>query len=37
MKNLYEVVRRPIITEKSNLQKDEVNHVSFEVARNTNK
>ena len=37
MKNLYEVVRRPIITEKSNIQKDEVNQVTLEVARNTNK
>ena len=37
MKNLYEVVRRPIITEKSNTQKEEVNHLTIEVARNTNK
>ena len=37
MKNLYEVVRRPIITEKSNIQKDEVNQVTLEVARDTNK
>jgi len=37
MKNLYDVVRRPLITEKSNIQKDEVHQVTFEVARNTNK
>lgn len=37
MKNVYDVVRRPLITEKSNIQKDEVNQVTFEVARNTNK
>jgi large subunit ribosomal protein L23 len=37
MKNLYEVVRKPIITEKSNIQKDEANQVTFEVARNANK
>lgn len=37
MKNLYDVVRRPLITEKSSIQKDEVNQVTFEVARNTNK
>ncbi|MBN2043391.1 MAG: 50S ribosomal protein L23 [Anaerolineales bacterium] len=31
-KNLYEVLRRPIITEKSNYQNDKNNQVVFEVA-----
>jgi large subunit ribosomal protein L23 len=30
--NLYEVLRRPIITEKSNYQNDKNNQVVFEVA-----
>lgn len=31
MKNLYSVIRRPIITEKGNLQKELNNKVTFEV------
>ena len=31
MKNLYAVIRRPIITEKGNLQKELSNKVTFEV------
>ena len=31
MKNLYAVIRRPIITEKGNLQKELNNKVTFEV------
>jgi len=37
MKNLYEVVRRPIITEKGTLQKEEANKVTFEVHPAANK
>lgn len=35
--NLYEVLRRPIITEKSNFQNDKNNQVVFEVAGNATK
>ena len=35
--NLYEVLRRPIITEKSNFQNDNNNQVVFEVASNATK
>jgi large subunit ribosomal protein L23 len=35
--NLYEVLRRPIITEKSNFQNDINNQVVFEVAAYANK
>lgn len=37
MKNLYAVIRRPIITEKGNLQKEENNKVTFEVHPDANK
>ena len=37
MKNLYAVVRRPIITEKGTLQKEESNKVTFEVHPDANK
>ena len=30
--NLYEILRRPIITEKSNFQNSKLNQVVFEVA-----
>ena len=30
--NLYEILRRPIITEKSNFQNNKLNQVVFEVA-----
>ena len=30
--NLYEVLRRPIITEKTNFQNNKLNQVVFEVA-----
>ncbi len=33
----HDVVRRPVITEKSNLQKEKVNQVTFEVAPKTNR
>jgi large subunit ribosomal protein L23 len=37
MKNLYAVIRRPIITEKGNLQKEEKGKVTFEVHPDANK
>lgn len=37
MKPLYEIIRKPLITEKANLLKDEAQVVSFEVARSANK
>lgn len=37
MKDLYQVIRRPIITEKGTLQKEESNMVSFEVHPDANK
>jgi len=37
MKNLYEVIRRPIITEKGTLQKELANKVTFEVNSGANK
>lgn len=35
--HLYDVIRRPVITEKSNIQADEQNQYVFEVAPNANK
>lgn len=37
MKNLYAVIRRPIITEKGNLLKEAKNKVTFEVHPDANK
>ncbi|RMF44160.1 MAG: 50S ribosomal protein L23 [Anaerolineae bacterium] len=37
MSTIYEVLRRPIITEKSNYQSGKLNQVVFEVARNATK
>ena len=37
MKSLYEVVKRPIITEKSTLQKEQFNRLTFEVDCKANK
>ncbi len=37
MKEIYQIIRRPLITEKSNIQKDESNQLSFEVDRRANK
>lgn len=36
-KTLYEVIKRPLITEKSNLQKEQYNQLTFEVDRRANK
>jgi len=37
MKPLYEIIRKPLITEKANLLKEESQVVAFEVARTANK
>ena len=33
----HDIIRRPLITEKTTIQKDEFNQVSFEVARKANR
>ena len=33
----YEILKRPLITEKSTIQKEATNQLSFEVDRNANK
>lgn len=33
----YDIIRRPIITEKTNIQKDEANQVTFEVNPRANR
>lgn len=35
--NIYDILLRPLITEKSNLAKDSLNKVSFVVVRTANK
>ena len=37
MKNVYEVLKRPIITEKTSVKKEESNQVAFEVDPRANK
>jgi len=37
MTNIYDVLRRPIITEKSNYQTSKLNQVVFEVSSDANK
>jgi large subunit ribosomal protein L23 len=37
MKPLHQVIRKPLISEKANLMKEESNVVSFEVGRDANK
>ncbi len=37
MKDIYQIIKRPLITEKANILKDEENKVSFIVAREANK
>lgn len=37
MKPLYEIIRKPLITEKGNLLKEKGQVVTFEVARSANK
>lgn len=33
----YDIIRRPVITEKTNIQKEEANQVTFEVAPQANR
>jgi large subunit ribosomal protein L23 len=35
--HIYDVIRRPVVTEKSTVQSDELNQYVFEVAPNANK
>ncbi len=35
--HIYDVIKRPVITEKSTVQSDELNQYVFEVALNANK
>ncbi|HLV34613.1 MAG TPA: 50S ribosomal protein L23 [Spirillospora sp.] len=35
--HIYDVIKRPVITEKSNIQADDLNQYVFEVAPNANK
>ena len=37
MKNPYKILKRPLITEKSNLLKEEINQIIFEVDKKANK
>jgi large subunit ribosomal protein L23 len=37
MKESYKIVKRPVITEKANVAKEEQNQVVFEVSRHANK
>ena len=37
MKDIYGIIRRPIVTEKSTIQRDDINAVTFEVDRRANK
>ena len=35
--NRYDIIRRPLITEKTNIQKESANQLTFEVDRNANR
>lgn len=37
MKEAHQIILRPVVTEKSNILKENFNQVVFEVARNANK
>lgn len=37
MKSMYEVLKRPVLTEKTTRQKEEANQITFEVDRRANK
>jgi len=37
MKNMYEVIKRPVLTEKTTLQKELSNQITLEVDRRANK
>jgi large subunit ribosomal protein L23 len=36
-KSIYEIIKRPILTEKTTIQKEEANKITFEVDRRANK
>jgi large subunit ribosomal protein L23 len=35
--NAYQIIKRPLITEKTNIQKETANQLTFEVARKANR
>jgi large subunit ribosomal protein L23 len=35
--NQYDIIKRPVITEKTSIQKEDFNQVSFEVAKGANR
>lgn len=35
--NQYDIIKRPVITEKTNIQKEENNQISFEVDKRANR
>lgn len=37
MKNMYEIIKRPVLTEKTTLQKEQSNQITLEVDRRANK
>ncbi len=37
MKDVFQVIKRPLLTEKSNRKKEEINEVAFEVDRRANR
>lgn len=37
MMNPYDIIKRPIITEKTNIQKEDNNQISFEVDKRANR
>jgi len=37
MKNVYNIIKTPYITEKSNIQKEKDNKISFKVSKDANK
>ncbi len=37
MSDAYQIIKRPVITEKANLAKEDFNHLVFEVAIDANK
>jgi large subunit ribosomal protein L23 len=37
MKSMYEVIKRPVLTEKTTRQKEDANQITFEVDRRANK
>jgi large subunit ribosomal protein L23 len=35
--NQYDIIKRPVITEKTNIQKEDNNQISFEVDKRANR